>query len=563
MRVAGCLRALLLGLAFACGEPTLVGKRCTDDRPCPSDLVCSPEGRCVSGLDPLEALEVTVEGPGAGVVTSDPAGLRCEDICTAEFEAGARVVLTAHALPDSGFLGWRGACTGRGSCVIRMDEARSVNAVFGREVDHPWLVRFGGTGDDRITAVTVDPDGRAIAAGHFGSDVPFEGEMRTSAGGIDGFVAAVTGMAELAWVSTYGGAGDDAPLAVTTDLDGGAAVGGWFVGSADVFGEDLPGVGSVDPMVARLGRQGAGGPVGSFGSEAVDVVEDVAFDAEGGIYVAGWAGGPITADGVTYGHVGAEDAYLIHVESSGRPSDVDVYGGSGSDKALAVDLSPDGQRVAIFGTFQGRAAFGGMPLTSTSAYALFISVFERTSGRHVWSVSFDAGSAQEPTLTGRYDTDGNLIIAGASTDALDLGGGDLPGFGGQDGFVAKLDPDGGHIWSHRFGGSGDDLFFDVCVDRSGNVVLGGAFLETADFGGEDPLSSAGSFDGVVLKLDAQGAHVWSRRIGGDGVDAVLGIGLDPAGKVVAGGHFGGTVDFGTTVLTSAGMQDAFLMSLGR
>lgn len=562
MRVAGCLPALLIALAVACGEPTLLGKLCADDRPCPGDLICSPAGMCVSDLEPVEALEVTVEGPGAGVVTSDPAGLRCEETCTAEFDAGARVVLTAHPLPGSGFAGWRGPCSGRGTCVVRMDSARRVSAVFAREVGTPWLVRFGGAGDDRVTAVTVDIDGRAIAAGHFGSDVGFEEEMRTSSGGVDGFIAALTPAADLAFVSTYGGTGDDAPLAVAADLDATILTGGWFVGPADVFGEERPGVGSVDPLLARLSREGEGGPVGDFGSEVVDVTEDVAPDGQGGIYVAGWVNGPLTADGVTYGHVGEADAFLIHIDDAGGAADVKVFGGAGSDKALALDLSPDGQRLALFGTFQGRVAFGGSPLTSTSAHALFISVFERPSGRHLWSKSFDAGTAGEPTVTGRYDAAGNLIIAGASTEDLDLGGGALAPAGGQDGFVAKLDPDGGHVWSKRFGGARDDYFFDVAVDRDGNVVLGGAFLETAELGG-DPLKSAGSFDGLVLKLGPDGTHVWSRRIGGNAVDAILGVGLDAGGQVVVGGHFGGVVDFGTTVLTSAGMQDAFLMSLGR
>jgi hypothetical protein len=437
-----------------------------------------------------------------------------------------------------------------------MDSAREVVAVFGLETGDPWLVRYGGTSDDRISSVASDVGGRAFAAGHFGSDVRFDGTPKTSSGGLDGFIAGLSPRGELESIETYGGARDDAPLAVTCDLDGRVYAGGWYYGPATVFGQAAPGLGDADPMAARIEASGATTFV--LGSESTDVAQDVSADGDGGAFVVGWVAGPLRVGGVTYGFVGATDGYLVHFDREGVADVVEVYGSDQSDKVLSIDRSPDGERIALAGSFQGTIALGGEPLTSTAAYALFVAVME-LDGSPVWAKAFGAGAA-EPTASARFDAEGGLVLAGSFSDRLDLDGG-MSSAGGLDAFIAKLDGDGAVVWADRFGGPGDDAFFSVAVDRSGSAIAGGGFNGTVTFG--EDLTSAGSWDAVAVKLDPQGEVVWSRRFGGSELDVILGVALDLGGKAIAGGHFGGTVDFGATVLSSMGDQDAFIVSLGR
>lgn len=75
-------------------------------------------------------LTVTLAGSGSGSVTSNPAGISCGATCTAGFDAGTLVTLTAAAAPSSSFAGWSGACTGTGACVVTLSEAQSVTATF-------------------------------------------------------------------------------------------------------------------------------------------------------------------------------------------------------------------------------------------------------------------------------------------------------------------------------------------------------------------------------------------------------------------------------------------------
>jgi hypothetical protein len=77
------------------------------------------------------ALTVVKTGAGSGTVTSSPAGIDCGATCTASFYGGLTVTLTAAAATGSTFAGWSGAgCSGTGTCVVTMDEAKSSTASF-------------------------------------------------------------------------------------------------------------------------------------------------------------------------------------------------------------------------------------------------------------------------------------------------------------------------------------------------------------------------------------------------------------------------------------------------
>ena len=64
------------------------------------------------------------------MVTSEPAGIACGDQCSATFDHGTEVTLTAAPADGSTFAGWGGACSGTDTCVVAMDGAKAVVATF-------------------------------------------------------------------------------------------------------------------------------------------------------------------------------------------------------------------------------------------------------------------------------------------------------------------------------------------------------------------------------------------------------------------------------------------------
>ena len=78
--------------------------------------------------EPRQTLTVTRIGNAR--ITSSPAGIDCGDICSAEFELGTVVTLTATPDPGWTFSGWTGACGGSAGCVVTVDGGKSVTASF-------------------------------------------------------------------------------------------------------------------------------------------------------------------------------------------------------------------------------------------------------------------------------------------------------------------------------------------------------------------------------------------------------------------------------------------------
>jgi len=186
--------------------------------------------------------------------------------------------------------------------------------------------------------------------------------------------------------------------------------------------------------------------------------------------------------------------------------------------------------------------------------------------RQVGSTGSDLGAGVA------VDGSGNVYTAGYFNGTVDFDPGagtlDLTSAGFDDGFVSKLDAHGGLVWARQLGGTSSDRGEGVAVDGSGNVYVTGQFYGIVDFdpgAGTSNLTSAGSDDGFVWKLDGVGVLVWARQLGGGGSDWGYGVAVGGSGNVYVTGRFYETVDFdpgaGTSNLISAGSADGFVWKL--
>lgn len=107
-------------------------------------------------------------------------------------------------------------------------------------------------------------------------------------------------------------------------------------------------------------------------------------------------------------------------------------------------------------------------------------------------------------------------------------------------------------WSDGFGGTDDDSGWDVTTDSNGNYYVIGNFIGTIDFGAGNLYSDDGSQDIFLVKFNASGNLVWSKRIGDFCEDAGYGVCTDSSGNVIITGRFcGSSIDFNEN-----GIQDA-------
>ena len=172
----------------------------------------------------------------------------------------------------------------------------------------------------------------------------------------------------------------------------------------------------------------------------------------------------------------------------------------------------------------------------------------------------------------------NVLITGDFSGTIDFDPGagvhELISNGPEvDLFVLKLDNDGNFVWAKGTGGTGTERGTAITTDASGNIIVGGFYLGTANFnsgGAGFNFTSAGSIDAFILKLTAGGNSIWAKSMGGTEEDRLTSIAVNAAGNIFATGFFKGSGDFdpnaGTTMLTAFSSNathqtDIFLMRL--
>jgi hypothetical protein len=148
-------------------------------------------------------------------------------------------------------------------------------------------------------------------------------------------------------------------------------------------------------------------------------------------------------------------------------------------------------------------------MSATDALALSASTLRIDSGK--------ADQAASVTT----DSRGNVYIAGAT--AGDSSRADFT--------VVKLNAQGARQWTAKYSGSGNGVLADaraVVADTLGNIYAAGHLIRSSDPSRMPEL--------VLVKLDAQGRELWSRR---HPAARGLRLGLDSQGDVYVGGDVGG------------------------
>jgi hypothetical protein len=219
--------------------------------------------------------------------------------------------------------------------------------------------------------------------------------------------------------------------------------------------------------------------------------------------------------------------------------------------AVAVDGSGNN---FVTGVFYGTVTFGNGNVTSVGRGDMFLAKYSAT-GALQWVKQFGDPADQYGTALAT-DASGNVYVTGYFFGTVDFGGGDMTSVG-YDAFLLKYNANGVHQWSRQMSGASYEMGQAIAVDGAGNVLVGGQFAATVDFGG-GPITSAGGYDGFLAKYSPSGVHLWSRGMGGTNLDTVKGLGVDAGGNPTVVGYFAGTANFGGSNLTSAGSNDVFV-----
>jgi hypothetical protein len=231
------------------------------------------------------------------------------------------------------------------------------------------------------------------------------------------------------------------------------------------------------------------------------------------------------------------------------------YGGASAEVGNAIAVNAAGE-VFIAGGFSGSVNFGAIPLVSLGGYDVFLAKYD-ANGTHLWSQRFGS-TGNDVAQAVAVDNLGNVVVTGTFYGTVSFGGANLVTNGFDDIFLAKFNSGGTHQWSKGFGSSGfSEAGRSVAVSYQGDVFITGNFKNTANFGGSN-LVATGLDDIFLAKFNAAGTHLWSKRFGSFGSDFGNSVGVTSLGAVYLTGDFEQLVNFGGADLMSAGSADIFL-----
>lgn len=308
----------------------------------------------------------------------------------------------------------------------------------------------------------------------------------------------------LLWAKSIGANYTDNVIAIAVDEAGNVFSTGHFSGTVDfdpgpgIYNLTAPGQMGHNTFVCKHNSSGAfvwakllGGAQGSIAD-----VSSIAIDQAGNVYTAGYCNGTVDFDPGT--------------------ATYDITNGNGGIFVSKLSSS---------GTFVWAKSMGGGQGSNAKAYSVAVDAAGNvyTTGYFTSTVDFNPGTAVY-----------NII---SPTSNMDI-------------FISKLNSSGDFVWAKSMGSTNPDAGRSIAVDIAGNVFTTGWFTGTVDFdpgAGVYNLTSPGNADIYISKLNASGAFVWAKRMGGgagsDLHDYGFDITLDNTGNIYTTGSFAGTVDF--------------------
>ncbi len=91
----------------------------------------------------VEQVNLSVDETGMGTVKSNPEGINCGEDCSAQFNKGSSVTLTATPEEGYEFSNWGGGCSSCGdnaTCIVTMDSDKTCSAIFKLVPNEPPVI---------------------------------------------------------------------------------------------------------------------------------------------------------------------------------------------------------------------------------------------------------------------------------------------------------------------------------------------------------------------------------------------------------------------------------------
>lgn len=423
-----------------------------------------------------------------------------------------------------------------------------------------WAVKAGSFNSEVVGNVAVDSKGNVYAIGTFSKFTVIGGTKITAKGASDIFVMKMSPAGRIIWTISAGGTDTEIGYGIRVDKSDNVYVLGYFSGTANFGTLSIKSAGSSDVFVAQLNSKGVFQWVKGFGGTGTDYGYALAVDDSGNSYITGAFRDSVVMGSTTLSSKGGEDIFVAKLDNKGAVAWAAGNGGSTSsssnERGHAIAVDATGN-VYVTGRYYSSLTWDAASLTSKGSSDVFVLKFD-TTGKVVWGAS-GGGSSIDLGLGLTLDKQGNVYITGQfSSSGADFDTTKLTSNGSYDVFVAKVDTTGKWSWAVGMGGKNADAGFGIGVDSTGNIYTAGYFDTKATFGSV-VLSDAGTSQEIYLaQITPAGKIAGALRVGGADDDRAINLTVDSKDNIFICGDFGKAAKFSKVTLLTSGGYDGFV-----
>jgi hypothetical protein len=412
-----------------------------------------------------------------------------------------------------------------------------------------WEKAYGGSNSDIFWSIALTPDGGFVVCG----------ETRSfGQGGLDAWVLRLDYQGDVVWQRCLGGESWDAAYGIHTLPSGNLLVAGWT---------ESYGAGGTDIWILELNLDGEVVAERTFGGPSDDVIwftpgeidygfafagETMSFsvgEMDGLVLIITLEGtipecdfvtstSTVSIETVANAQAGFPEVLSAPVDTSGTWA-VPLEGEASVTPICAFDswALTYGRQGLDYATSASRASDGGYFVTGwtrVSAQNSFDVWIMKVNalGEVLWQENY-GGSDADTAFAMKGTGDNGLVIAGTTWSF---------GASGQDGWVLKLDGDGGLQWQKAYRGPGRDVLRSV-VEAGGDGYVMAGYTES---------NGMGMMDGWVIRVDGNGDRVWEK---------VYGLPSDDKLYAVEEAEGGGWIVVGETNSSGEGGSDGWVLRL--
>ena len=166
-------------------------------------------------------------------------------------------------------------------------------------------------------------------------------------------------------------------------------------------------------------------------------------------------------------------------------------------------IGSDGAVLILLNTYKTRSAIsGGYSYTDSGGSFL---VRYNPADESIWAI--------KDTVQSWHGISAGVNGAVFESGAISATGSSL---WSRDAIVVRFNSDGSQAWSRQFGGDGDEIVTTLAPTRDGSIYAAGP--TSSSFDGQ--INNGGLQDGFITRFSADGNRVWTKLVGGPGVDGV-------------------------------------------